>query len=88
MTKAEVRVLRWLAPGYEDAYTQYAIVPYGDNVRGTLWITQIALRNNMARAMDNGAPSRQDGSLDVLRHIVNELIENRCEDGQAEEVLP
>jgi hypothetical protein len=88
MTKPEVRVLRWLAPGYEDAYTQYSIVPYGDNVRGTLWITQVALRDNTARHMQTGEPSRQDGPIAGLRRMVDVLIENRCEDGQAEEVLP
>lgn len=76
----EVRTIEWTAAGYEGAYTQYALVPApldGNPAYGYLFITQIATRDNAARALAPVEQEKEFGLLRVLREKVNAIIEQR-----------
>jgi len=77
----ETRVFRWTAPGYEDSFTQYQIAEDGQ-----LAISQISLRDNTSRALQNFPVIRKFGDADLARSVMTQLIESRS-DGY-EEVLP
>jgi hypothetical protein len=75
----EVRIIQWTAPGYEESFTQYLIIPDANAETeenfGTLWITQIALYNNIARAIGGtDRPVAKHGTIQRLREMVDELI--------------
>lgn len=79
-TVVATRVICWTAGGYDDSFTQYQIMS-----DGSVWICQIACRDNLARALQ-GVPSRQAyGSVDRAMEVVALLVENRVEDGAAYE---
>lgn len=78
----ETRVIEWVAPGYEQSYTQYQVTEDGD-----LWITQFALRANTASHL-TGLPVRSTHlSVESAQRHAQSLIENRTEDGDAREVI-
>lgn len=77
----ETRVLRWTVPGYEDSFTQYQV--WDD---GTLWITQVALRNNMARAMQGPPTCWRHLTVEDAKATADQLLMSRLD--AAEEVVP
>lgn len=78
------RIIKGTFPGYEDSYTQYQVFPNGD-----LWVTQMALRDNTAKAMGGARPTFLPcGDVANATEIVNKLIENRTYNGNAVEVTP
>lgn len=84
----EVRTVEWTGKGYEGAFTQYALVPApldGNPAYGYLYVTQIATRDNAARALMPVEQENEFGLLAVLREKVNALIEERT-GGSAEAV--
>jgi hypothetical protein len=85
----ETRVIECLMPGFEGSYTQYTIVrthvikgvPQGD-----LYIVQVALHDNTARALLDPEPIHRWGTVGYLRDLVEQLIANRTEDGHHREL--
>lgn len=76
------RVIEWVAPGYEGAFTQYTVTP-----DGMMYCSQVATRENMARALQ---PARQFSqrfdTVDIALYAVDMLITNRTEDGTCVEL--
>lgn len=76
----EVRTIEWTGKDYEGAFTQYTLVPApldGNPAYGYLYVTQIATRDNAARALMSVEQVQEFGLLKVLREKVNVLIEER-----------
>lgn len=73
----ETRVLRWTAPGYEDSYTQYQVT-----ADGGLYISQIALRDNLARRLTPVPSFHRYDSVEVARAAADSLLANRLDSGE------
>ena len=75
-TVVSVRVFESTVVGYEGFYTQYTILS-----SGTVLVTQIATRNNMARLMQSPYQHRSDcNSVAAAETFVAALVENRKDD--------
>lgn len=72
-TVVSTRVFESTVAGYEGAYTQYTVLS-----SGTVLVTQIATRNNMARLMQSPYQHRSScASVEAAEGYVAALVENR-----------
>jgi hypothetical protein len=84
----QTRIIEWTAVGYEKGYTQYQIVDRGPFDGSAVWITQMALKDNLGARL-SGLPSvNYFGSVERAKAAVESLIQNRLENGDAMEVTP
>lgn len=69
----ETRVFEWFKEGYEGTFTQYQI-----SADATVYIQQIATKDNMGRAMNApGVFEQPHSSVEAARRFVDGLVENR-----------
>lgn len=72
------RLFKWTEPGYEDSYDQYAIFD-----EGSVWITQIAFKDNMGLAMQSGWPHwQQCETVEKAESWVQHIMDGRMEHGE------